>query len=610
MWTRELRLLIAIWVAASLLRGQPAPSISSDARLYIELHFLDAKRAERAGAFDEAINQYQQIIHQYPKLVPAVYQNLGLVYYLTRKYDAAIDIFTQGLRLDPSMVGAQLFLGKTYLAIEQPSKALPYLESAHKTKPSAESAVALGLVYSALRQYGKAAQLFRFDLEQSEEKDNQLYFLGEAYLKESEQKANSLAAKNPNSKYDHLLAAKVLDSQGRSQMAAKEYLEAGKRDPFNAAIFFALARALAILGLDQPSHTALDRYRQLIGPDQRASLDPSLLPKGQAADVGPRTDYEAELHALPPVTPRNVPPLPQFNSDVNSELGRRLASTQAGIWKEATDRLQRGKWAEAVSVLKTLQSPDWLRDYLMAVAYISAEEYDKAADIVNSPVLASHPIAPVQMVDWEVKQQLSFFFLNRLLDEFPQTALAHYLKGRTLDAQGNKEAEGEYKAAIAADPTRSEARIALADFYLSSSKYEDALAECQKALEVNPRLSSANIRIGRIYIQLRDVERGMPYIQSVVKADPEDGQAHADLGRGYELQGQIDRAVAEYQRALKLDPSLNRIHYVLGRIYRKQGRTALADTEFRVFEQNEASERTKNLVGVRQLPTGETDQTK
>ena len=88
----------------------------------------------------------------------------------------------------------------------------------------------------------------------------------------------------------------------------------------------------------------------------------------------------------------------------------------------------------------------------------------------------------------------------------------------------------------------------------------------------------------------------------MVEADPDDAQARADLARGYELQGQIDKAVAEYQRTLKLDPSLNRIHYVLGRIYRKKGKTELADAEFRVFEQNEAIERTKNLVGVRQLP--------
>jgi tetratricopeptide (TPR) repeat protein len=602
-----MRLLAGIWVIASLLRGQNAPGITPDARAFIESHFRAAKQAESAGTFDAAITEYQEILKVYPKLVPTVYQNLGLVYYLSRKYDAAIETFNQGLQLDPAMVGAQLFLGKTYLEIEQPVKALPYVKAAHKAKPSSETAIALGLAYNGLRQYSKAAQFFRFELEKSQQKDNQLYFLGEAYLKESEQTANALAENNPNSKYDHLLAAKIMDSQARYQMAAKEYLEAGKKDPFNATIFFPLARTLAILGLDAPSALALNRYRQLMVADQRASLDLSKLPKGQAADVGPKTDYLSELKTLPAVSAANVPPLPLFNSDINSELRKRLVSARAATWKSAADLLLHAKRAEGIAVLKTLPAAqDWLQEYLIAAAHLFAEEYDKAAEVLDGPVLTSHTSPPVRMVDWEVKQQLSFFYLNRLLEEFPQTSLAHYLRARTLDAQGNKQAESEYQAAITADPARTEARVALADLYLSNSKYEEALAECQKALEVNAHLSSAKIRIGRIYIQLRDAEKGIPYIQSVVESDPDDAQARADLARGFELQGQIDKAVAEYERALKLDPSLNRVHYVLGRIYRKQGKTALADSEFRMFEKNESSERTKNLVGVRQLPAGET----
>jgi Tfp pilus assembly protein PilF len=82
----------------------------------------------------------------------------------------------------------------------------------------------------------------------------------------------------------------------------------------------------------------------------------------------------------------------------------------------------------------------------------------------------------------------------------------------------------------------------------------------------------------------------------VLNADPDDAQARADLARGFELLGEVDKAVVEYRRALALDPSLNRLHYVLGRIYRKQGKGELADNEFRVFEQNEASERAKHLM--------------
>jgi tetratricopeptide (TPR) repeat protein len=603
-----MRVLAGICLMATFLLGQDPSKLTPEARSFIEAHFLAARQAEADADFAKAIDEYGQIVKRYPKLVPPVYQNLGLVYYVARKYDAAIETLSEAIRLDPSMVGARLFLGTAYLDTEQPDKALPHLEYAHKQKPTTESATTLGLAYSGLKQYDKAARYFKLGLEGSEQKDNQLYFIADSYLKLSERVANSLAEKNPDSKYDHLLAAKIVESQDRYQMAAREYLEAGKKDPFNAAIFFPLARMLAILGLDKPSGLALERYRQLMVVDQRATLDASKLPKGQAADVGPKTDYEGDLRALPPVDARNLPPLPLLNSDVNAELRKRLASDHAEKWKAGTEHLLHARWRQGIAALEGIPATDWLRDYLMATAYLWSDEYDKAEEILSHHALKSQTSPSVQMLDWGVNQQLSFLYFSRLLEEFPKSARAHFLKGRTLDAQSNKDAEAEYQAAIAADPAQTEARIALADFYLSNSKYQEALAECQKALEINSYFSPAKIRIGRIYIQLRDPQKGIPYVQSVLKTDPDDAQARADLARGFELLGEVDKAVTEYQRALKLDPSLTRIHYVLGRIYRKQGKAELADNEFRVFEQNEASERAKHLTVGKQLPENQADE--
>jgi len=594
-----MRVVAALWLMASLLPGADPSTLTPEARTFIQIHFLTAKRAETDSDFDKAIDEYQLILKKYPRSMPAVYQNLGLVYYLVRKYDLAIDTLSEAVTLDPTMLGARLFLGNAYLDTEQPAKALPHLEYVHKEKPSTESATALGLAYSALRQYDKAARHFRFGLDDSAQKDEQLYFVGESYLKSAEALATTLAEQNSDSKYDHLITAKILESQDRYQMAAREYLDAGKKDPFNAAVFFPLARMLLILGLEKPSELALERYRRLMVVDQRASLDTASLPKGQAADVGPKTDYEGDLKNLPPLDTRNLPPLPTLNSDINAELRKRMATDRSGKWKSGVDLLLHARWREAMAALEVITAGDWLRDYLIATAYLSSEDYHKSEEVLARPGLASQKMPAVQALRWEVNQQLSYFYLNRLLEDFPQSARAHYLKGRALDAQGKKEAEAEYKAALTADPAQSEARIALADYYLSNSKYEEALAECQKALEFNSHVSTAKLRIGRIYIQLRDPRKGIPYIEAVLRNDPDDAQARADLARGFELLGEVDKAVTEYQRALQLDPSLNRIHYVLGRIYRKQGKTGLADTEFQTFQRNEARVVGKRLDGAR-----------
>jgi Tfp pilus assembly protein PilF len=53
----------------------------------------------------------------------------------------------------------------------------------------------------------------------------------------------------------------------------------------------------------------------------------------------------------------------------------------------------------------------------------------------------------------------------------------------------------------------------------------------------------------------------------------------------------LEKALREYSRALGDDPALNRLHYVLARLYRKLGKPELADREFQIFQQNEATER-------------------
>jgi tetratricopeptide (TPR) repeat protein len=143
--SQTMRVLAGICLMATFLLGQDPSKLTPEARSFIEVHFLAARQAEADSDFAKAIDEYGQIVKKYPKLVPPVYQNLGLVYYVTRKYEAAIETLSEAVRLDPSMVGARLFLGTAYLDTEQPDKALPHLEYAHKQKPTTESATTLGL---------------------------------------------------------------------------------------------------------------------------------------------------------------------------------------------------------------------------------------------------------------------------------------------------------------------------------------------------------------------------------------------------------------------------------------------------------------------------------
>ena len=272
-------------------------------------------------------------------------------------------------------------------------------------------------------------------------------------------------------------------------------------------------------------------------------------------------------------------------------------------WKPVVDDLLHSRWQQAAEALKAIRSVpgDWLRDYLLASVALWREDAVQAEAVARrlKPIAEKTPV--VQMLRWDIYRQLSYNYFQRLLDEYPQSAWTHFLKGRTLSAQGKLQAEDEYKAALAADPALPEAHIALADFYLSNSRLEEALAECRKELELNANSSAAKVRIGRIYVQQRDAEKGIPYLEDALKQDPDDANARADLAQAMELRGDTDRAIAEYQRALKLDPSLNRIHYILARLYRKKGKPDLADRENQMFRTNEATARQQGLEHLRKL---------
>ena len=586
-------------MCAAFLGAQPA-SLSSADEEFIATHFEAAKQAEAFRNFSSAIEHYRTILEKYPRALPEVYQNLGLVAYLAKRYPEAIDAFERGLKLKPGMTGSRLFLGASYVQSERPEQALPHLRYAHKASPTQESALYLGLALYSLRRYEEANPYFHFALPLSSNRDYFLHLLGVSYLRLSEQVSNALSQRFPESKYEHALLAKIVDAQQFYQISAKEYLEAAKLDPMNASLFLPLARWLTVLGLDAAAEVAFDRYRKLLPAERNVKFERGDLPKRELADVGIKVDYLAELTALPDV---KIPPVPQFSAEVNAELGRRLAADPGTKWKQASALISAGHWPEAIQMLTSIQPApnDWLRDYLMAAVWLLSDEAAKAEAIAGKIKAAAASAPAVLLLRWEIYRQLSYQHFQRLTDEYPSSAWTHFARARNLDAQGKREALQEYEAALAADPDLPEIRLALADFHASNSNLEEALALCRKELELNPLSTAAKLRIGRIHIGLRQANQGIPYIEEALKSDPGDPDVHADLARGLELTADTQRAIAEYARALELDPSLNRLHYVLARLYRKIGKPELAERENEVFQKNEAGARQLLLERTRKL---------
>ena len=597
-----LRLAAALLLAAVTVFSQQALQPADYAE--IGTRFRAARGFERAGDLDKALLEYRAILDKYPTAVPRVYHNLGLVHYYGRDWESAIEAFETGVDLDATMVASRLFLGVSYLNLERPEKALPHLEAAHELQPTFESALHLGQAYAANLRRQEAIAAYREALPLAgDEAPNVLYSIGQAYLGLAERIVNEQAMSHPESKNTHLAAARVFESQQVYQVAAIKYLEAAELDPFNASIFFPLARMLAILGLGVPSDLALERYWSLLPEVPRMAIDKSMLPKEQVAEIGTKVEFEGILRSLPPVDPENLPPLPMVGREVNEELVRRLERSGSGVWEAVIEAASAGRFEASLESLDGIRAADdaWLRDYLRASLHVWLDDYQSAALLAAGKPLASRPSQPVRILRAEIFRQASIEAFGGLVDEYPASCRARLVRAMNFAAQEKAEAEAEFLAAIEACPLDTQIRIELADYYLWNSQYDEARQACLDELEIHPHSSAAKKRLGRIHVQLRDAPRALPYLLAATESDPEDADVRTDLGRAYELLQRWDEAVAEYRLALELDPTLNRVHYVLARLYRQLGQADLAKQQFDLFKRNEDEARQTRTARIQRL---------
>ena len=590
-------LTIALLAATVVAGAQQARLAPADYEL-IETHFRAAKNLEQQGELADAASEYRAILRRYPTAVPRVYHNLGLVCYYQGDYLNAIEAFESGIEIDRAMIGSRLYLGVSYLNLERPEEALPHLETAHGLQQTFETALHLGQAYAANLRYGEAIQAYRQALPMAgDEAPNVLYSIGQAYLDLAERIANEQAVSHPESKETHLAAARVFESQQVFQVAAIKYLEAAELDPFNASIFFPLARMLAILGLDVPSGLALERYWSLLPAVPKMPIDKSMLPKEQVAEIGTKVEFEGILRSLPAVDPERLPPMPMVGREINATLLARLDGSASADWAQVTQAVIEGRFEDALAVLEQLRDTgnEWLREYLKMTVHVWLDDYKSAALVADDQSLSASPLQAVQTSRAEVFRQVALEYFDSLVREHPGSCRARLVRAMNFAAQEKSEAEAEFLAAIEACPLDTQTRIELADYYLWNSQYDQARQACLDELEIHPHSGAAKKRLGRIHVQLREGETALPYLTAAAEADPQDADVRADLGRAYELLERWEDAVQAYLLAAELDPALNRVRYVLARLYRQLGQNDLAQQQFQLFKRNEdEARRTRN----------------
>lgn len=234
-------LIIAVALAFS---GQSGPPPSPEA----------AAAELNRGNYAAAEREYGLIVAAYPQMAEA-YTNLGISYFLQKKYREAAATFQKGLRLKPEMPNAWLLLGISRFQLHQPGKALQPLQRYTAMNPGdAQGHYYLGISFLSLDRYEEASEALMDARKIDGKNTDVLYHLAESYLHLAgikgadqdklraafQQTVGEIAAVDHDSIRLHQLQAGYFEAMGDSDKAIRELEEVVKTRPHVQGVYYTL----------------------------------------------------------------------------------------------------------------------------------------------------------------------------------------------------------------------------------------------------------------------------------------------------------------------------------------------------------------------------------
>ena len=210
--------------------------------------FQAAKQAQAKGDYAAAVSGYQAALKLMPN-TPELYSNLGLAYYLDKKFEKAIPAFEQALKGKPDLIGPNLFLGMAYIRTSQYEKSINPLKKAIALNPKLRQAYinlsgsydSLGKEEEALQVLQRAEKLWPNDVEV-------LYSLGTLYYHLMFQAYGKMADVAPNSyRYDQVLG-KSFEEREEYPEAIAEFQKALMKNPEASGLHYSLGNVYWLSG--------------------------------------------------------------------------------------------------------------------------------------------------------------------------------------------------------------------------------------------------------------------------------------------------------------------------------------------------------------------------
>ena len=180
---------------------------------------------------------------------------------------------------------------------------------------------------------------------------------------------------------------------------------------------------------------------------------------------------------------------------------------------------------------------------------------------------------------------------TRTLEVSPDASLIRSNLAGIYKARGFfKEAEKEYREAVARDPDCPDCLEEFATLFMEEARYADAAPLLKRALQLEPGLVSATVGLGVVYQNTGMTESAKEQFLRAARLATGNSGVHVTLGSFYADQGDYRRAEAAFQRALSINPYSTPARIGLGKLYEKDHRSREAIREFEAVLRNDPAD--------------------
>lgn len=242
--------------------------------------------------------------------------------------------------------------------------------------------------------------------------------------------------------------------------------------------------------------------------------------------------------------------------------------------------------------------------------YTQTNDRDAAAGVITQLRKAYPDDAEVLYAAYRTYSDLAGESMLILTLVAPDSAQMHQLMAHEETKQGNTNgAIAHYRNAIQINPHLPGVHFELAELLhtsLDANIKKEAEREYRAALAANPRDEKTECRLAEIDTQKGDIAQAYQEYSRAVELEPADANAKLGLAKTLIEMNQPDKALTLLEQTVQLEPTNALAHYRLGTLYRKLGRVEDAQREVELYKKyREMKEKLRSIYKELQIQPSE-----